>query len=76
MGPPAPLSRAQHPAVARSCVLLKGLILPAVIVASVLGTIYAGLASVTEAAGMGVVGVLFAAVGPRRAELARCCGNR
>ncbi len=40
--------------------LMKGLLLPLVVMASVLGTIYTGIASVTEAAAMGVVGTLFA----------------
>ena len=43
--------------------LLKGVALPMLVAASVLGTIYLGIASVTEAAAMGVVGcVLSAAV--------------
>ncbi len=40
--------------------LMKGLLLPMVVMASVLGTIYTGIASVTEAAAIGVVGTLFA----------------
>lgn len=40
--------------------LMKGLLLPLVVMASVLGTIYTGIASVTEAAAIGVVGTLFA----------------
>lgn len=41
---------------------LKGLILPILIALMVLGTIYGGIASVTEAAAMGVLGVLLAIV--------------
>ncbi len=41
--------------------LLKGLVLPVVLVFWVLGTIYAGIASVTEAAAMGAVGAMVAA---------------
>jgi len=40
--------------------LMKGLVLPLFIVASVMGSIYAGFASVTESAALGVLGVLFA----------------
>ena len=40
--------------------LMKGLVLPLFIVVSVMGSIYAGFASVTESAGLGVLGVLFA----------------
>ncbi len=42
--------------------LMKGLLLPLLVIAAVLGTIYLGIASVTEAAAMGVVGTLFAAL--------------
>jgi tripartite ATP-independent transporter DctM subunit len=45
---------------ARKLGLLKGLALPLLVIGSVLGTIYLGIASVTEAAGMGVVGTLIA----------------
>lgn len=38
--------------------LLKGLILPLTVVAGVLGSIYGGIASVTEASAVGVAGVL------------------
>lgn len=40
--------------------LMKGLVLPLFIVVSVMGSIYAGFASVTESAALGVLGVLFA----------------
>jgi len=40
--------------------MLKTVILPLVVAVCVLGSIYAGVASVTEAAGMGVVGTLLA----------------
>jgi tripartite ATP-independent transporter DctM subunit len=40
--------------------LMKGLVLPLFIVLSVMGSIYAGFASVTESAALGVLGVLFA----------------
>jgi tripartite ATP-independent transporter DctM subunit len=40
--------------------LMKGLVLPLFIVLAVMGSIYGGFASVTESAGLGVLGVLFA----------------
>jgi tripartite ATP-independent transporter DctM subunit len=40
--------------------LMKGLVLPSFIVVSVMGSIYAGFASVTESAALGVIGVLIA----------------
>ncbi|WP_226629917.1 TRAP transporter large permease, partial [Alloyangia pacifica] len=42
--------------------LLKGLILPLLVVTFVLGSIYAGIASVTEASAVGVAGVALSAV--------------
>jgi tripartite ATP-independent transporter DctM subunit len=59
LGPPAPESERNVP-LARKLAQLEGLILPIVVIAAVLGTIYAGVASVTEAAGMGVVGTMIA----------------
>lgn len=41
--------------------LLKGLILPIAVIVWVLGSIYGGIASVTEAAGVGVLGAMAAA---------------
>ena len=41
--------------------LLKGLVAPVVLILCVLGTIYAGIASITEAASMGAVGAMIAA---------------
>jgi tripartite ATP-independent transporter DctM subunit len=40
--------------------LMRGLVLPLFIVMAVMGSIYAGLASVTESAALGVLGVIFA----------------
>jgi tripartite ATP-independent transporter DctM subunit len=59
LGPPAPLEERNIP-LAQKLRTLKGLLLPMLVMASVLGTIYTGIASVTEAAGMGVVGTLIA----------------
>jgi tripartite ATP-independent transporter DctM subunit len=42
--------------------LLKGLVLPIMVVVFVLGSIYAGIASVTEASAVGVGGVLLATI--------------
>lgn len=46
--------------------ILRGIFLPVLVVFSVMGSIYAGIASVTEAAGIGVVGALASAVVRRR----------
>jgi len=59
LGPPAPESERAIP-LSRKLAQLKGLALPMLVIAAVLGTIYLGIASVTEAAGMGVVGTLLA----------------
>ena len=61
LGPPAPALERNIP-VQQKLRMLKGLLLPLLVMASVLGTIYTGIASVTEAAGMGVVGTLIASV--------------
>lgn len=53
-GPAEPLSEKLR--------LLKGLILPLLVVAGVLGSIYGGVASVTEASAVGVAGVLLSTV--------------
>jgi tripartite ATP-independent transporter DctM subunit len=43
-------------------VMLRGVLLPLLVAVLVLGSIYGGIASVTEAAAMGVVGVMLAAL--------------
>jgi tripartite ATP-independent transporter DctM subunit len=60
LGPPAPEAERDIPFAAK-VKMLRGLALPMLVAASVLGTIYTGIASVTEAAGMGVVGTGLAA---------------
>jgi tripartite ATP-independent transporter DctM subunit len=60
LGPPAPAAEREG-SLGHKLALLKGLILPLLVMVSVLGTIYTGIASVTEAAGMGVVGTMIAA---------------
>lgn len=53
-GPPVPM--------AEKIRLLKGLILPLLVVTGVLGSIYGGIASVTEASAVGVAGVMLSTV--------------
>jgi tripartite ATP-independent transporter DctM subunit len=60
LGPPAPLEERRIPT-AEKIRLLKGLILPILIIIWVLGSIYGGIASVTESAGVGVVAALLSA---------------
>jgi tripartite ATP-independent transporter DctM subunit len=60
LGPPAPLADRQMP-LAEKLALLKGLFLPIMIIVWVLGSIYGGIASVTESAGVGVVGAIASA---------------
>ena len=64
MGPVAPAEERSVGTLAKIA-LLKGLALPLLVIAAVLGTIYFGVASVTEAAAMGVVGTLVAALARR-----------
>ncbi len=59
MGPAAPAHERAIPLV-QKLKLMKGIVLPLAIMLCVMGSIYAGLASVTESAALGVVGVLFA----------------
>ena len=61
LGPPAPIEERQMP-FPQKLALFKDLVLPLTVAAWVLGSIYAGIASVSEAAGMGVVGTLIAAL--------------
>ncbi len=53
-GPPTPMGEKLR--------LLKGLILPLCVVAGVLGSIYGGIASVTEASAVGVAGVILSTI--------------
>jgi tripartite ATP-independent transporter DctM subunit len=61
LGPPAPIEERKIPLV-RRLKLLKGLALPLMVIVWVLGSIYAGIASVTESAGVGVVGAVVSAL--------------
>jgi len=60
LGPPAPPEIRNIPLV-RKFAALKKVILPLFIIFSVLGSIYTGLASVSEAAALGVAGVIISA---------------
>ena len=60
LGPPAPLEERSMP-LREKLALLKGIVLPVLVAAWVLGSIYAGIAAVSEAAGMGVVGAIASA---------------
>lgn len=60
LGPPAPADERRIPT-AEKLRLLKGLILPVLIIVWVLGSIYGGIASITESAGIGVVGAILSA---------------
>ncbi|MEO1190544.1 MAG: TRAP transporter large permease subunit [Pseudomonadota bacterium] len=61
LGPAASPEERQMPT-REKLMLLKGLALPLFVAAFVMGTIYAGIASVSEAAGMGVIGALLSAI--------------
>lgn len=68
LGPPAPAGERDMPLL-QKVALLKGLALPLLVIMAVLGTIYFGIASVTEAAGMGVVGTMLASAVRRELNL-------
>lgn len=59
LGPPPPPAELQRP-LAEKLAMLKGIVLPVGVAFSVLGSIYLGLASVTESAALGVGGTLIA----------------
>ncbi len=59
LGPPLPLEEANTP-FSEKLKSLKSVILPILVAMMVLGSIYGGIASVTEAAAMGVFGVMLA----------------
>lgn len=61
LGPPLPPEEAHMP-FAEKLKAIQAMVLPAMIAFLVLGTIYGGIASVTEAAAMGVLGVFAATV--------------
>lgn len=59
VAPPPPDDR---PSLSEMLPLLKGLILPVLVVSVVLGSIYGGIASVTEASAIGVAGVIVSTI--------------
>ena len=61
LAPLAPLEMRQMPR-AEKLRAMRGLILPMAVIVWVLGSIYGGIASVTEAAGVGVIGAALAAL--------------
>lgn len=58
----APIPEPDEKTTAEKLRLLKGLFLPLLVVVFVLGSIYGGIASVTEASAIGVIGVLLSTV--------------
>lgn len=64
LGPAASLEERQMP-LGEKLQLLKGIALPLLVAIWVLGSIYAGIASISEAAGMGVAGALLSAAARR-----------
>ena len=69
LAPPAPLSERQRP-LSEKLALLKDLIIPGVVALLVLGSLYLGVATPTEAAGVGVVGAILAMIVNGRMSLA------
>ena len=57
LGPPAPVEE-RNLSFAEKLVMVRDILLPVLVVFMVLGSIYGGIASVSEAAGMGVIGVI------------------
>jgi len=60
LGPPAPADERDMP-LSEKLKLVRDVMLPLMVAGTVLGSIYGGIASVSEAAGMGVVGVIITA---------------
>lgn len=65
MAPPAPKEELEIP-LREKVALLKGLIMPGLLAFAVLGSIYGGIATPTEAAGIGVLGAVISSVINRR----------
>jgi len=57
LGPPAPVEE-RNLSFAEKLVMVRDILLPVLVVFMVLGSIYGGIASVSEAAGLGVIGVI------------------
>ncbi len=60
LGPPAPADERDMP-LSEKLKLVRDVMLPLMVAGTVLGSIYGGIASVSETAGMGVVGVIITA---------------
>jgi len=60
LGPPAPAEEREMP-LREKLILIRDVALPLSVAVMVLGSIYGGIASVSESAGMGVIGVLISA---------------
>ena len=58
LGPPAPVEN-RDLSYSEKMKMVRDILLPVLVVVMVLGSIYGGIASVSEAAGMGVIGVIF-----------------
>lgn len=58
----APITEGPKATSAEKMALAKGLVLPLLVVAGVLGSIYGGIASVTEASAVGVIGVTLSTI--------------
>jgi tripartite ATP-independent transporter DctM subunit len=69
LAPPAPLEERQRP-LREKLAMLGDLIIPGLVALMVLGSLYLGIATPTEAAGVGVVGALIAMIVNGRMSLA------
>jgi tripartite ATP-independent transporter DctM subunit len=69
LAPPAPLHERNRP-LGEKLALLKDLVIPGLVALMVLGSLYLGLATPTEAAGVGVLGALLAMLVNGRMSLA------
>lgn len=70
----APIPEPNETTTAEKLRLLKGLFLPLCVVAGVLGSIYGGIASVTEASAVGVAGVILSTIVRREFSFAMLKG--
>ncbi len=66
LGPPLPKEERNYSALQIGKMVLTSLVPPAVLIAMVLGSILAGVATTTEAAGLGAAGALFMALAYRK----------
>lgn len=71
---PKPVSQVHSVTMHDKVAALRGIAIPLIIVTSVLGSIYAGIAAVTEAAAIGVGGALFAAALRRQLNMRTLLG--